>query len=852
MEEEKLVRPTPEQEDEENEEVKRKQIDFPLNLWGSLDAIKENAKKGANILDGVITFTKTIHKAYDTYQKTTESALEIFEKEMLKFSTLDTTMICMSSFSSEMKNMLIDMKEKLEEFDYLLYNPSILFMKHYQDQSKKYQEIARKYIQEVEAARHQVSKAQKKYIKHSDAKVESEVEIETKLKEHEEGIITFAQMQEISNKALNVKYKAEVSFQEYKQEVDYLNNVLIDAETDFIPALACLQQQEERRINFVKYIMEKFLSYYSHCNTILMTKEDKFNDSIKMINHHTDLQIFVDENRTRKSREAYFSKVKVEIYEPKSTNSSSDNEGQNSTDVSSADNNPLDDLNLPSQEVIENGILTVKSKIRAMIKDQIELTMEDKADLLNNIHLKEVNYRISEELKSISNVKEYHVLKDLSEIVNYMITESINDKHNDFKIINNILNCSSSIYCRKSPEGVPQARKIYLTDFLKPHAIWTETNRWKTWIYCVIEEKKKENIMKKKKNVVEKFRKLKVESEKEDPNAGIMTKWISRVTKPLSTFELDNEKRKEIEDLEYSGLDYKTHLNIIFNVLSSYLRHLSQYGVSLEVSKNIMLYFCERYELDKDRTQLILSELESTYVKEGFSDHENMKISLRKRDEIKNALEGNKTLIVLHHISNYIDKDEDLLKILRLNKDSNKLLKPIIYRRCLLSVKGKTSVAKRSFMWNYFLKINEIMVEYAALRDKINENPEIIEKVEEVIILDVQRSFNNTESISRDNLSNILKTYAFYNPEIEYCQGMNFLAGFFYFYYKDEEKSFKAMLGLIQKFNLTELFNTTLPRLKLYFYILDRLISMYLPDLHEHFKNEFITSSLFSSAWFIT
>jgi hypothetical protein len=144
------------------------------------------------------------------------------------------------------------------------------------------------------------------------------------------------------------------------------------------------------------------------------------------------------------------------------------------------------------------------------------------------------------------------------------------------------------------------------------------------------------------------------------------------------------------------------------------------------------------------------------------------------------------------------------------------------------------------------------MVDYAALRDRINNNPQIIERVEEVITLDVQRSFNNTQSISRENLSNILKTYAFYNPEIEYCQGMNFLAGFFYFYYRDEEQSFKAMLGLINKFDLTELFNTTLPRLKLYFYILDRLISMHLPDLHEHFKNEYITSSLFSSAWFIT
>ena len=81
---------------------------------------------------------------------------------------------------------------------------------------------------------------------------------------------------------------------------------------------------------------------------------------------------------------------------------------------------------------------------------------------------------------------------------------------------------------------------------------------------------------------------------------------------------------------------------------------------------------------------------------------------------------------------------------------------------------------------------------------------------------------------------------------------MNFMAGFFYFYYTDEEKAFKAMLGLINKFDLTELFNTTLPRLKLYFYILDRLICMHLPDLHEHFKNEYITSSLFSSAWFIT
>lgn len=42
-------------------------------------------------------------------------------------------------------------------------------------------------------------------------------------------------------------------------------------------------------------------------------------------------------------------------------------------------------------------------------------------------------------------------------------------------------------------------------------------------------------------------------------------------------------------------------------------------------------------------------------------------------------------------------------------------------------------------------------------------------------------------------LTNILKTYAFFNPEIEYCQGMNFIAGFLYIVFRDEENAFKAL-----------------------------------------------------------
>lgn len=185
-------------------------------------------------------------------------------------------------------------------------------------------------------------------------------------------------------------------------------------------------------------------------------KEDKFTDSIKMISAHTDLQIFVDENRSREDESDLLKKEVVHLYEHKSRPLY----GPNGTETikHKSESDEYKDLNLPSREELDGNINFVKNKIKNMIKQQTSLTMEDKVELLSMLHHKEVNYRVTDELKTITDVKEYHVLRDLSELVNYMITESINDKHNDFRIINNILCSASSIYCRKNAEGVSQIK----------------------------------------------------------------------------------------------------------------------------------------------------------------------------------------------------------------------------------------------------------------------------------------------------------------------------------------------------------------------------------------------------------
>ena len=51
---------------------------------------------------------------------------------------------------------------------------------------------------------------------------------------------------------------------------------------------------------------------------------------------------------------------------------------------------------------------------------------------------------------------------------------------------------------------------------------------------------------------------------------------------------------------------------------------------------------------------------------------------------------------------------------------------------------------------------------------------------------------------------------------------------------------------------MNRIFLANLPLLKLFFYQLDRLVSILLPDVHSYFKDEMIHASYYSAPWFIT
>jgi hypothetical protein len=81
---------------------------------------------------------------------------------------------------------------------------------------------------------------------------------------------------------------------------------------------------------------------------------------------------------------------------------------------------------------------------------------------------------------------------------------------------------------------------------------------------------------------------------------------------------------------------------------------------------------------------------------------------------------------------------------------------------------------------------------------------------------------------------------------------MNYIASFLFKISESESEAFYLMLGLFKHTEFSLIFLEDLLRLKIFFYVFERLLSIYLPELHIYFKTNSINVNYFSSPWFIT
>jgi len=208
---------------------------------------------------------------------------------------------------------------------------------------------------------------------------------------------------------------------------------------------------------------------------------------------------------------------------------------------------------------------------------------------------------------------------------------------------------------------------------------------------------------------------------------------------------------------------------------------------------------------------------------------------------------NHKKLILIFKKSIIFLTDEEKRKLLCLNKKIN--MSKYIYKNLL--EQKELSLKKHIKIWKVILGCSKMKdINYTELC-KNNEQVEYYK----VIIDDTKRTKLKNQDFekSKEITKNILCCFALKNTsKIKYCQGMNFLAAFFYDVTNNEEDSFLLLTCLIDNTQLSKIYDQHFELLNCYFYIIDRLIFLFLPQITNKLNESQLNIDCFVSPYFLT
>jgi hypothetical protein len=192
--------------------------------------------------------------------------------------------------------------------------------------------------------------------------------------------------------------------------------------------------------------------------------------------------------------------------------------------------------------------------------------------------------------------------------------------------------------------------------------------------------------------------------------------------------------------------------------------------------------------------------------------------------------------------------NQDYSKLLLLSKFYSKKIKKKIYKYVLKQKDVKKET--RLNIWTNLLNINKVKKEY-DYKKILTEKKD--EKIFYEVKLDVDRTAVNLDNklLHREKLCNILYAVAISNGDIKYCQGMNFISCVLYEIFGEEE-AFYILLSLFKNTEYPLIFAKDLKKLKIFFYVFNRIIQLLEPELSSYLNIHNMTVNTFVPPWFIT
>ena len=403
------------------------------------------------------------------------------------------------------------------------------------------------------------------------------------------------------------------------------------------------------------------------------------------------------------------------------------------------------------------------------------------------------------------------------------------------------------------------------------------------------EKKKKDEINKNKKNNNNEINNEK-NIDKKKSNKKLFGFGIPDIVGNLFNRENNNmtQEEKELKEKEkirkqeiYNEIYPKITYDVVFRLIKDFLVHFSCFCVKSYDVIDIISNLVNKYKIigEEKKIKYFMAIFNSNMYSikntnfriinnDDMITTESRINKFMNQNYLKgNANKNNKILIILNSMK-YLPFSE-YINILLLNKSTYNLIIKTLYSNLLINIdenipeeysKKNNNIPNpwknkiiRIKIWKYLLNYNK-NINYEKVLDEIKKLEKKQESFE-IIELDVKRMWfedkEKTELI-RKSLNNILCSLAYLHPKIGYSQGMNCIASLLYDVCESEEEAFHVYNGLLESTEYGDLYMNDLKRLNKYFYVFERLIFIYLPEVFLHLINTKIAPKFFISPWFIT
>ena len=359
---------------------------------------------------------------------------------------------------------------------------------------------------------------------------------------------------------------------------------------------------------------------------------------------------------------------------------------------------------------------------------------------------------------------------------------------------------------------------------------------------------------------------LSKEMVKEDNNFKSKYFWRKLLENKIYTTIKNNKNKKSEESLNDKNntitKEKKGEMKNkeLMNIIKDYIVHFTNFNLAISDINDIIIDLKSQFHLNDNEISYLISFLNSnTYnIRSKYHKDEKNSLFTKKIINTKNK-KYKKILLALNSCFMFLEP-KDFINLKNLNKAYYKQIEKLIYKQIFIKknnnlLKSKLDLSKNEKhfeMWFYYLKYNKSNYNYKKISLQANEDKNL-NNILDIIQLDVNRTHFNTDKEKKRNIiKNVLISLAYSYPEVSYCQGMNYIASFLLESTNDEEKSFDIFSSILNKTEYSNLALNEFNLMKKYFYVFERLICIYLPELYTAFKRNNISTNYFISPWFIT